>query len=142
MTITFKYKRIRRPDNSEIKTPSILVTFGGAGAKYDFMVLVDSGADVSVIPKSIAELLGLNLAGEEEEASGIGGVVPAVESSVQIEIHKGHEHYSFVLPVKVILDDSDFPILLGREGFFDKFVVTFNQSEEKLILKRVQEGSY
>jgi len=31
---------------------------------------------------------------------------------------------------------------LGRAGFFEKFVITFNQMEEKLILKRVPENTY
>ena len=44
MAITFKYKKIKRPDNSEIKTPSIPVTLGGGGGRYDFIALVDSGA--------------------------------------------------------------------------------------------------
>ena len=29
------------------------------------------------------------------------------------------------------------PVILGRAGFFDKFVVTFNQSEERVTLKCV-----
>jgi len=142
MTITFRYKILKRPDNSQIKTPSIPITISGKGARYDFIALVDSGADISVIPKSIAELLDLNLNGKIEEASGIGGTVPAIQSILNIEINKGHEHYSFELPIKVIMNDNDFPILLGRAGFFEKFVITFNQMEEKLILKRVPENTY
>ena len=136
MALTFKYKKIKRYDKSQIKTPSIPVTISGKGAKYDFIALVDSGADISVIPRSIAELLGLNLKEKMEEASGIGGIVPAIQSRVNLEINKGHEHYSFEIPIKVIMNDTDFPILLGRAGFFEKFVITFHQAEEKLILKK------
>jgi hypothetical protein len=43
---------------------------------------------------------------------------------------------------KVILNgaDEEIPVILRRAGFFDKFIVTFNQSEERLILKCVHPG--
>ncbi len=139
MTLIFKYKRVKRPNNIEIKSPSIPVILSGAGKKFQFIALVDSGADVSAIPQDIAELLGLDLSGKKEEASGIGGKVPAVQTSMNIELGKPHENYSFVIPVKVILQDNneEIPILLGRSGFFDRFVITFNQKEEKILLKHV-----
>ena len=88
-------------------------------------------------PKEVAELLGLNLSGEREEARGIGGKVPAIQTKINIEISKAHEIYRYNIPVKVILDgkDEEGPILLGRAGFFDKFIIIFNQKEEKIILK-------
>jgi hypothetical protein len=79
----------------------------------------------------------LDLTGEKEETRGIGGKVPAVQSKLTIELGKPHEGYTYDLPVKVILDgaDEEIPILLGRAGFFDKFIITFNQKEERVILK-------
>jgi predicted aspartyl protease len=136
MTITFHYKRVSRP-GGEIKSPTIPVVLAGKATKFEFAALLDSGADVSAIPKSVAELLGLDLNGKQEEAEGIGGKVPAVQSKMRLSIEKHHEQYSFDIPVKVILTSQDFTILLGRAGFFDKFVVTFDQANEKVMLKRV-----
>jgi len=137
MSLTFKYKLVKRSDNVEIKSPSIPVTLAGSGGKYQFIALVDSGADISVIPKEVAELLGLDLSGKREEARGIGGKVPSVQTKLQIELIKPHEIYNYNIPVKVILDvkDEEIPVILGRAGFFDKFVITFDQKEEKIILK-------
>lgn len=137
MTLTFKYKRVKRPDDVEIKSPSIPINISGTGSKYQFIALIDSGADISVIPKEVAELLGLDLNKEKEEARGIGGKVPAIQTNINIEIGKPHEMYNFNIPVKVILSeiDEEIPILLGRIGFFDKFIITFNQKEERVILK-------
>ncbi len=58
---------------------------------------------------------------------------------MNLEVGKPHEQYNFTLPVKVILEDGDkeMPVLPGRKGFFDKFIITFNQKEEKVILKKV-----
>jgi predicted aspartyl protease len=137
MSLTYKYKKVKRPNDVEIKSPSIPVTLSGTGGKYQFIALLDSGADISVIPKDVADLLGLDLTGEKEETRGIGGKVPAVQSKLTIELGKPHEGYTYDLPVKVILDgaDEEIPILLGRAGFFDKFIITFNQKEERVILK-------
>lgn len=135
MTISFRYKNIKRPNGTLVKTPSIPVTLAGKES-FETVALIDSGADVSAIPKSIAELLGLNLESKITSAYGIGGKVNSVESSARILIQKGHERYSFNLPLKVILDEYDFPILLGRLGFFDKFVITFDQENERILLKK------
>ena len=145
MTLSFRYKRVRRPSGVEVKSPSIPITLSGNGGKWDFIALVDSGADISAIPKSVAELLGLDLSGKTEEAAGIGGVVPAIQTNISLEIQKGHEQYSIQLPLKVIISDYEFPVLLGRAGFFDKFIITFDQRNEKILLKKISKnepGSY
>lgn len=137
MTLTFNYKRVRRPNGIEVKSPMVPVILSGKGIKYQFMALLDSGADISVIPKDVAELLGLDLSGKREETRGLGSLLPAVSSTISIQIEKGHEHYEFEIPVKVILENNDMeiPVILGRTGFFSKFIITFDQKEEKVMLK-------
>ncbi len=136
MTISFRYKTVKRPDGTKVKTPSIPIILKERET-FETVALLDSGADISAMPKDIADILGLNLKGKKEFAYGIGGKVPAVETKVNIVVTKGHEYYSILLPVKVIMGDYDFPILLGRAGFFDKFVISFDQKQEKVSLKRV-----
>lgn len=136
MSMNFKYKTIKRPDGSESRTPSIPVTLIGDSIKIDSVCLIDSGADISAIPKDIAELLGLSLKGDVQQAFGIGGKVDSIESKMSIIIEKGHEHYPLNIPVKVILGKYDFPILLGREGFFDEFIISFDQNQQKVTLKK------
>ncbi len=136
MTLIFKYKDVERSNGTRALSPSIPVILSNdGGTRYQFMVLLDSGADVSAIPKSIAELLNLDLGGKKESVFGIGGKVPAVETSMDVEVIKGHEKYLFKIPVKVILDDSDFPPLIGRAEFFDQFDITFKQREMRVYLK-------
>ena len=135
MTILFRYKTVKRPDGTEVKTPSIPILLSGK-EKFETIALLDSGADISAIPKDVAELLGLDLSGQKNSAYGIGGKVEAVDTQMKITIEKGHEHYTFQIPVKVILGEYDFPILLGRAGFFNNFIITFDQVEEKVSLKR------
>ena len=141
MTLNFNYKSVKRPDGTEVKIPSIPIVIKGK-ENIETIGLLDSGADISAIPKDFAELLGLKIDGKKSPAWGIGGKVDAVDTKMNITIEKGHEHYNFQIPVKVILDDYDFPVLLGRSGIFDKFVVSFNQSREKVSLKRFSQRVY
>jgi hypothetical protein len=136
MTINFRYKVVKRPDGTEVKTPSIPVLLQGKES-FETIALIDSGADISAPPKSIAEILGLDIDAKVHHAYGIGGKVEAVDSKVRIVIAKGHERYQFEIPVKVILGDYDFPPLLGRAGFFDKFIISFDQEQEKVLLKKL-----
>jgi len=136
MTITFRYKEVKRPDSSAVKIPAIPITLIGDKGSFDTVALIDSGADISVIPKDIAEILGLNLKGDITDAFGIGGSARTIETKIRVIISKGHERYQLQLPIKVILGKYDFPVLLGREGFFDKFKIIFDQQKEKISLKR------
>lgn len=135
MAISFKYKAVSRPDGTEVKIPSVPILLKGKES-FETMALLDSGADISAIPKSVAELLDLNLSGNSSPAFGIGGAVDAVDTTMAILVQKAHERYTMRIPVKVILGDYDFPVLLGRAGFFDKFKITFHQLNEKIVLKR------
>jgi hypothetical protein len=140
MTLTFRYRAVERPDGRVVKSPSIPVTLVGKAARYDVIGLLDSGADVSVIPKDMAELLGLDLERKPvEESRGIGGTVRSVSTVLQliVEAKRGHERYQITLPVNVLLDGESPPLLLGRAGFFELFVITFDEDGQRISLKRV-----
>jgi len=84
---------------------------------------VDSGADVTLIPKSIGDLLGLTLASPREirEIKGIGERgVPIVIRRLQLQVG------SKVFPARVawcLLEEV--PLLLGRLDCFRLFEITF-----------------
>lgn len=141
MTISFRYKTVKRPDGTKVKTPSIPILLKGKET-IETIALLDSGADISALPKAIADILELDLKGKRTPAYGIGGKVDSIGTKVNITVEKGHEHYSFQIPIKVILGDYDFPVLLGRAGFFDKFIVSFDQGQEKVSLKKITRNVY
>lgn len=139
--MNFKYKVNKRPYSDGNKSPSVPISLRGRGNNsFQFIGLLDSGADYSVIPQDVAELLGLKIDGKREKVRGIGGWMDSVNEKMIATISKGHESYTFEIFVKIILGSTEeigeIPIILGREGFFDKFKITFDQSNEKVILKR------
>ena len=65
MTLTFRYKQVKRPDGTETKTPSIPITLTGKTNRFDAIALIDSGADISAMSKDMADLLNLDLNGKK-----------------------------------------------------------------------------
>ena len=137
--MNFKYKALPRKEGPPRKTPTIPVTFVGPSDSVDLVAILDSGADISVLPLEIGEQLGLSLTKDRSPCAGIGGDVETSEDHVRIRIMQGHENYTFEIPVKVVLDPGcNIPVLIGREGFFEEFEITFDESRERLSLKKVR----
>lgn len=96
------------------------------------MILVDSGAEVSLISLKVGQDLGLALADSESTliAETIGGRVEYVSRDIEITID-GH---SFIAPVAWLQNETGGEqLLLGREVVFDKFNIEFRQADEQII---------
>ena len=98
------------------------------GEKLSLFLIIDSGATVSVLPKSDAEVFGVRLEnGIPLSISGIGG-----------EMVNGWKHKIAVyfgdrkiqLPV-VFLDTEFAPRVLGRQGVFDCFTIVFEEEKRR-----------
>ena len=96
-------------------------------------MLVDSGAELSLITKQLGEDLGCNrTAGESiSKAEGVGGSSEYLLRDIEIELD-GH---TFTAPVAWTQTDFCDDILLGREVVFDLFDREFKQAEEMIIFK-------
>ncbi len=97
-------------------------------------MLVDSGADFSLIPKNLGMILGYELAVAERlsQAEGIGGYVEYALREIEIQL----DSHIFTAPVAWMQTDAYQDILLGREVIFDLFDVEFKQADEKIIFKK------
>ena len=96
-------------------------------------MLVDSGAEVSLISLNIGQKLGFSLAEAESTlvADTMGGAVEYVVRNVEMTI----EEHTFIAPVAWLqIDTPENQLLLGREVVFDKFNIEFRQADEQLIL--------
>jgi predicted aspartyl protease len=134
MSITFRYKKIERPTGLNY-VPYIPISIIGDDKIADFTALLDSGADVSVLPKEVADALGLKYSEKEEDVIGIGGKIKARVTSIHACIDYGHEKVRILLHPKVV-DDVNIPIILGRD-FFEKFEITLKENERKIVSKKI-----
>lgn len=91
-------------------------------------MLIDSGATVSAMPKSIASLLGIKLkAGEPIHIFGIGGrSIRAWRHEILVTL--GNEVIK--LPV-AFMNSNNSPRVLGREGIFDQYTVIFEETKQQ-----------
>ena len=137
MSMTFRYLDSSNPNGDVYKRPSILATFSNGQDKLEQFALVDSGADMSAMDYRVAEKLHLDLSGKKVMSFGVSGSVESVVTEATVEIGKGHEHYSLSVPVRVLFSKSDYlaPTLIGRKGFFDKFRITFDEANQKIVIK-------
>ncbi|HEY9874384.1 MAG TPA: retropepsin-like domain-containing protein [Candidatus Obscuribacterales bacterium] len=96
------------------------------------IMLVDSGAELSLISLKVGQDLGYALADAESTllAETIGGRVEYVLRDVQLTI----DGRSFIAPVAWLQSNTGGEqLLLGREVVFDKFNIEFRQAEEQII---------
>ncbi len=140
MSIIFRYIHVPRKDGTLRHAPFIPIFVRNKfGKTMQVIALLDSGADDTVIPKDLSELLGLKEQKDETETGGIGGKVKVKKSRFSFRIRGGRENYSLDVPALVLQDSNvDVPLLLGRHGFFENFHITFKQNEEKIVLKKIQ----
>ncbi len=85
---------------------------------------VDSGADITLIPKSMGEVFGFTV-DKVQEMSGVGGTIPTVIKDVVLTI--GDKKFDAKIAWALI---ENIPPLLGRKDVFDNFRVTFNEAKK------------
>ncbi|MCL4360661.1 hypothetical protein M1555_05430 [Patescibacteria group bacterium] len=128
--ITFRYKEEPLGENGQSIMRPVADVFlkTTSGAWIEYHPYIDSGADVSVIPLSLGRLIGLTTGQTvTSDIAGVSGSIPVVYKSVQMKIGSA----GFPVTVTWALTE-DVPALLGRTDIFDRFTVTFRQSENTI----------
>ena len=112
--------------------PIIPVTVSIESYDISTDALLDSGANISVFRQEIAECLGLQIeSGEEILLHGLGGRVMGYIHEVTMKVEQ------IAFPCKVVFS-SELTVginLIGRQDFFEKFKVTFNENNKEVILE-------
>ena len=123
----FKYRKEFSRTLGVIYRPVAEAIFINGDKEVRDFPYIDSGADITLIPRSVGELLGLGVGGEEiKEMGGVGGSkVPTILKTLKVRIGE------FEFPIKIAWAlVEDVPPLLGRVDVFDKFEVTFKQKQK------------
>lgn len=108
---------------------------------------IDSGADMTLVPSDFGKLLGMDLTRDKELLAGVAGAPLRVSlQSAEVKIGSTVQRAKIAVALR-----NDVPYLLGREGLFKAFRITFEeylgrtsftrQSKVEETLKRLKTGS-
>ena len=155
MYFRYKAERFRNDEGKEItvKKPRVEVCIRKDSGhpdpeknpEYRAYFTVDSGADLTFLPRQIAEIIGLELnENKKDSVMTIAGKSFAYQTEAYMEImyQRRRVPIGFV-PILVTEGDASQEyierlLVVGREGFFDKFIVTFNEAEKNFELRKFQ----
>lgn len=132
----FKYRKETSRVGLTVKRPVALVEFLSRDNLWIPQELyIDSGADITLLPYSVGDLLGFQMKpGEKtEEIGGIAGKIPIIfrQAKIKIDTH--------TLEIKVAWSlFEEVPSLLGRKDIFDSFEITFKQNQDLILFEKVK----
>ena len=131
MDVKFPYEDNGQTSFGHIFRPVAKVTFKSPRINIfvDVWMIVDTGADYTILPRHIAQKLRISLERDcvKDITYGIGGEQAVYFVKEKIETKIG------LLKRKVplaFLDSNEVPALLGRLGFLETFDTEFKKSHE------------
>lgn len=124
----FRFERLPGP-STDIARPAIEVAVLGRAASVTSLCLVDTGSLHNRFASWVADSVGIELAGAEEQPIGIGGklvIARTVTATLQLAEFRWEAPVSFCDPWPF-----DFQ-LLGQIGFLRWFTVTIDVANETI----------
>lgn len=128
----FEYREEDSGIFGRVLRPIVTAEVRGKDEWKTFIGYIDSGADISIAPKSFGEALGLALNQNIREVKGIG------EARVPISIH-GVDMRIGNVTLKVnfaIALIEKIPYILGRADVFKFFSINFREKLKKVVFKK------
>ena len=118
-----------------IAMPFLPMRLHGISLRVDGIGLVDSGAHINAMPRSLGEQLGFDWHAEGKIFT-VGGIVPTTAArSIKVRCQFG-AFKSTVLGFAWAEDES-VPLLLGQVDFFHQFKVCFFMREQAFEVSQV-----
>lgn len=122
------------PDRPAVFQPLIKIVLRDQGRKHRLLALIDSGSEFCLFPRDIADLLGINIrTGVRAEVMGIGG------GEIQFFFHEIEmllDRYHIRTKVGFAASGIGVSGILGHQGFFDQFIISFNYRHRFVELKK------
>jgi hypothetical protein len=112
----------------------ITVTVSSSSKTRSFKALIDSGSDITVMDKRIADLLDIDLI-ESEKGTLLG--VDAGREGYLHEVSLQTDGFGEVCTFRVLFIEDlhkDFDVILGQQDFFRRFIVRFERHQNTFYL--------
>ena len=135
-SFTKKWMR-QKTRTGTIHRPVIDLLFRENSGHNLYTFIVDSGADISLAPRQLAERIGLNWTSGSKIT--LTGISPKPECSLEGRIHRVGAiipDLALEMSLPICFANGNAPYLLGREKFFDQFKVTFDKTKRKTSFRR------
>lgn len=118
--------------------PKIPVTISYKGNRIETYGIIDSGSDITILPREIAKVLGIELTGKQTEIGGLGGgSLKVVINFVNLNIGGNHLIQVKVhIPTEESKDAEQF--ILGQEPLFQEFNITFEYNAKRIALNKIR----
>jgi hypothetical protein len=127
--LKYRYKQLPLPDGNFDWVAILLVQVSkGSKTTTPFEALIDSGATNCLFHSDVAKAVGIEDF-KTGAQSATGGVVAGSSMRLyahEIRLHIGSDNFKIT---GYFSDQLPIPCLLGRNGFFDKYIVTFDPTE-------------
>lgn len=138
MTLNYKFKKFKLEDGTYVKRPVVNIILKNDDKYLEFWAILDSGSDLTTIPKAVADYLGLKTQDREIEMIGYKGMGKVKESKVTI-IFKGkvqrQEEVLSNVPVAIMQDPEEGDVIIGTNGVFEHFKIIFNDTKNVTLTR-------
>lgn len=123
--ILFPYQR----NSQGLYFPIIPVSLSFRSKKTDTLALIDSGATISIFKSDVAETLKINIErGEEIYMGGVGGRIKGFIHQLEMEVANRRINVPVVFSYEYLVSLN----LLGRQSFFERFKITFDEKKKRI----------
>jgi hypothetical protein len=110
------------------KRPVVEVELSRGGHARTFLALIDSGADQITMPAAIADALGIDRA--LCPARSLMGITMQRLDGFVADLDLRIRNQAAAITAPVVFIDTDVPVLLGQEAFFDRFRIKFEKDHD------------
>lgn len=128
--VNFSYGFVKYPLRSgrEIQRPVFPVTLTNDRQSIETLALLDSGADLSMIPRGVAEGLGIDVdACPEDDSNSVSGTFRIALHDLHVTLRQRLLQDTFAAQFQIPKSAPGYPpiVLLGREPLFRRYDVSF-----------------
>ncbi len=136
MKIVYRYKEMPSKIAGTIKRPVARIELWSSKLNRWIKVegFLDSGADITLIPFGLGQMLGFQIDESNVKVSGGVGEGRVSVCVVTGKVRIGKEEYDVRIGWAF---DNRVPTLIGRMDIFDKFDITFMEKKGKIIFEPV-----
>jgi len=133
--VIVSYKKVYIPSyNLSVLRPIVRVAIAGPKQQWIGEALLDTGADRSLFDIEVARDVGLDLSNASRQR--FGGIGKDQVQVYTIDVGLGIIGMKEKVKIPIgFMENANIRALLGQEGFFDAFKITFDRRRDSIEIK-------